>query len=86
MTNEIRPGDSTLLKVQQAIVDVLELDSLDDVASEILITDIPGADSLDMMEVIMLLEDELDLEIPDDSITECRTIGGFAAYLDGLLA
>ena len=29
-----------------------------------------GADSLDMVEIVMTLEEQLDIEVPDDSVTE----------------
>lgn len=34
-----------------------------------------GADSLDVVDLVMTLEDEFDMEIPDEDITEVRTVG-----------
>ena len=31
-----------------------------------------GADSLDMVEIIMTLEEQLDIEVPDDAITDLK--------------
>ena len=41
-----------------------------------------GADSLDVVDLVMTLEDEFDMEIPDEDITEVRTVGGVVKYLE----
>jgi acyl carrier protein len=41
-----------------------------------------GADSLDTVELVMLLEDEFDIEIPDDVATELYTVGDVSNYLE----
>ena len=41
-----------------------------------------GADSLDVVDLVMTLEDEFDMEIPDEDITEVRTVGDLVNYLD----
>ena len=41
-----------------------------------------GADSLDVVELVMTLEDEFDMEIPDEDITEVRTVGDVVKYLE----
>ena len=41
-----------------------------------------GADSLDVVDLVMTLEDEFDMEIPDKDITEVRTVGDVVKYLE----
>ena len=41
-----------------------------------------GADSLDVVDLVMTLEDEFDKEIPDEDITEVRTVGDVVKYLE----
>jgi acyl carrier protein len=41
-----------------------------------------GADSLDTVELVMLLEDEFDIEIPDDIAAELHTAGDVSKYLE----
>ncbi len=41
-----------------------------------------GADSLDTVELVMLLEDEFDIEIPDDVATELHTVADVSNYLE----
>lgn len=40
-----------------------------------------GADSLDMVEILMALEDEFEIEIPDYEVEEAKTVGQVLAYL-----
>jgi acyl carrier protein len=40
-----------------------------------------GADSLDIVELVMSLEEEFDIEIPDDDAEKIQTIGDAISYL-----
>ena len=40
-----------------------------------------GADSLDIVELVMAMEEEFDIEIPDDDAERIQTIGDAIAYL-----
>ena len=40
------------------------------------------ADSLDMMEIALLIEEEFDLEIPDDAFDTIETVGDLVSYVD----
>ena len=41
-----------------------------------------GADSLDVVEILMSIEDEFDIEIPDSEIENLRTIGELVEYFE----
>ncbi len=41
-----------------------------------------GADSLDTVELVMALEDEFGIEIPDDDAEKAKTVGDVINYLD----
>jgi len=41
-----------------------------------------GADSLDTVELVMELEDEFDLSIPDDAAEKIKTVGDAISYID----
>tara|TARA_B100002019_G_scaffold15064_1_gene11963 strand:- start:2230 stop:2460 length:231 start_codon:yes stop_codon:yes gene_type:complete len=49
----------------------IDMDLIDDV----------GADSLDSVEVIMAVEEELDVVIPDEDVEKLRTIGDIIFYV-----
>lgn len=40
-----------------------------------------GADSLDMVEVVMALEEQFDIEIPDEDAEGIATVGDVIAYI-----
>lgn len=40
-----------------------------------------GADSLDLFELVMKLEEEFDTEIPSEELTEMKTVGDVMNYL-----
>jgi acyl carrier protein len=42
-----------------------------------------GADSLDIVELVMALEEEFDIEIPDDDAENIQTIGDAFTYVKG---
>jgi len=40
-----------------------------------------GADSLDIVELVMAMEEEFDIEIPDDDAEKIQTIGDVISYV-----
>ena len=46
------------------------------------IADDLGADSLDVVDMLMSLEDEFDVEIPDEEIDRIRTVGEVVAFIE----
>jgi len=43
-----------------------------------------GADSLDVVELIMAFEDEFGVSLPDEEIAKMKTIGDIVKFIDGL--
>ena len=41
-----------------------------------------GADSLDVVDLLMSIEDEFEIEIPDEEIENIRTIGELVNYIE----
>ncbi|HIZ20989.1 MAG TPA: acyl carrier protein [Firmicutes bacterium] len=46
------------------------------------IADDLGADSLDVVDMLMSLEDEFNVEIPDEEIENIRTVGEVVSYIE----
>ncbi|MBR2256781.1 MAG: acyl carrier protein [Blautia sp.] len=42
-----------------------------------------GADSLDLFEFVLAIEEQFDIELPQEELTELYTVGDFLAYLRG---
>ena len=67
-------------RIRQLIVDQLGV-SLEEIRPEVSFLDDLGADSLDIVELVMALEEEFDVEIPDDDAEKIQTIGDAFAYI-----
>ena len=67
-------------KIREIIVDVLGC-SEDDVTLDTTFVDDLGADSLDLFELVMALEDEYNIEIPAEDLTDLTTVGAVMDYL-----
>ena len=67
-------------KVKSILIDQLDVEE-EKVTSEAVITDDLGADSLDIVDLVMSLEEEFDLEIPDDQVENIKTVGDIVKYI-----
>ena len=68
-------------RIQNIIAEHLDLD-VDSVTSDKHIMNDLGADSLDTVEIVMQLEEEFDIEIPDDVASTLLTVGDVYNYLE----
>jgi acyl carrier protein len=68
-------------KVKAILVDQLDVDE-DAVTMESSISDDLGADSLDVVDMVMSLEEEFDVEIPDEEIESMKTVGDIVKYIE----
>ncbi|HIU49073.1 MAG TPA: acyl carrier protein [Candidatus Avimonoglobus intestinipullorum] len=67
-------------KVKEVVVDQLGVDEAQ-VTMEASFIDDLGADSLDIVELIMGLETEFDIEIPDEDAEKISTVGDAVNYI-----
>lgn len=67
-------------KVKEIIVEQLGVEA-DEVTMEASFIDDLGADSLDIVELIMALEEEFDMEIPDEEAEKISTVGDVVEYI-----
>lgn len=73
---------STVLeRVTKVIVDRLGVDE-SEIKLEASFRDDLGADSLDVVELVMELEDEFDTEISDDDAEKIATVGDAVSYIE----
>jgi acyl carrier protein len=68
-------------KVKQIIADKLSVE-LEEVVPEASFVDDLGADSLDLVELIMSMEEEFDIDIPDEEAEKLVTVKDALDYID----
>jgi len=67
-------------KIKSVIADQLEIE-IDKLTMETTFEEI-DADSLDIVELVMTLEEEFDLEISDEEIENIKSVGDVAKYIE----
>jgi acyl carrier protein len=67
-------------KVKEIVVEQLGVDE-EEVSEQASFVDDLGADSLDIVELVMALEEEFDLEIPDEDAEKITTVGDAVNYI-----
>lgn len=67
-------------KIKEIVADKLSV-NVDDITLETDFIEDLNADSLDIVELIMSLEDELEMEIPDEVVEGFKTVGDVVNYV-----
>lgn len=73
--------DEIMDKVRSVIVEQLNVEE-DDVTEEAAFVDDLGADSLDIVELVMALEDKFGISIPDEQAEKIKTVGDAVAFIE----
>ncbi|MBQ1451984.1 MAG: acyl carrier protein [Clostridia bacterium] len=68
-------------KIRAMIAEQLEIDEDTITMDSALIEDL-GADSLDVVDLVMSIEDEFEIEVPDEAIENMRTIGDAVRFIE----
>ena len=68
-------------KVKEIVAKQLDV-AEDQITMEAVITDDLGADSLDVVDLVMSLEDAFSIEIPDEAMADIKTIGDIVTYIE----
>ena len=71
----------TFDKLKDIIADQLSVDE-EKITMEASITEDLGADSLDVVDLISVIEDEFDLEIPEEAVDSIKTVGDIVNQLE----
>ena len=74
-------NQSAFDKVKKTIVEQLGVEE-NEVTMDASITDDLGADSLDQVELVMALETEFNLDIPDEEAEKIKTVGDAVRYIE----
>jgi len=77
-------ANDVLNRVIDIVVEELAVDR-DEVTEESSFIEDLGADSLDVVELVMAFEEEFDVEIPDEDAEKIRTVDDAVSYLEDIL-
>ena len=69
-------------QVRDIIVETLGCDA-EKVTPEATLAEDLGADSLDVVDLLMSIEDEFEVEIPDEEVENIKTVGALVEYIEG---
>jgi acyl carrier protein len=83
-TKETTPVSDTFERFQALAVQVLVVDA-DKVTKEASFADDLDADSLDLAELVMTLEDEFDITVEEDELEDIKTVGQALAMVEAKL-
>lgn len=76
----MQAAEQVSARVTTIVGDQLGVDTPSLVPEANLLDDL-GADSLDVVELVMALEEEFGIEVPDDDVENIRTIGDIVTYV-----
>ena len=68
-------------KVRSILAELLSIDE-ETITMDSLIIDNLGADSLDLVDAVVTMNDEFGVEIPDDEVENLRTVGDVVRYIE----
>lgn len=74
---------STFDKVKELLANQLNIEEAK-VSMEANIAADLGADSLDVFEILIALEDEFNISIPDDKVNDIKTVGDLVKFIDDI--
>ena len=72
-------------RLKELLAEQFEVDESTITESTDIMTDL-GADSLDIVEFIMMIEEEFDINVTDEQSYESKTVGEIADYIESLMS
>ncbi len=70
-----------LEKVKSILAEQFDVEE-DKITAETDLQEDLGADSLDVVDLLMSIEDEFDVEVPDEEIENIKTVGSLVSYIE----
>ena len=70
-----------LEKVKAILAEQFDVEE-DTITEETSLQDDLGADSLDVVDLLMSIEDEFEVEVPDEEIENIKTVGSLVSYIE----
>lgn len=70
-----------LEKIKEILSEQFDVEA-DEIAVETTLQEDLGADSLDVVDLLMSIEDEFEVEIPDEEVENIKTVGALVEYIE----
>lgn len=74
--------EEVLERVKEVISEQLGIEDVESITMDTTFIDDLGADSLDIVELIMALEEEFDMEIPEEEAEKIILVGDVVEYIE----
>lgn len=85
MCLEVNKVEDVFEKVREVIVDQLGIEDEESITMDTTFIDDLGADSLDVVELIIALEEEFGIEIPETEAEKVVTVGDVVNYISSVM-
>ena len=69
-------------KVKEVLAEQLDIEDIDSITMDSLLVDDLGADSLDSIDIVMSVEDEFKLEVPDEIVENISSVADIVDYIE----
>lgn len=73
-------------KIKEIVAEQLEVEDVEGITKETSLTEDLEADSLDAVEIMMALEDEFEIEIPDEDAEGFKNVGDIVDYIENKIS
>ncbi len=70
--------------IRKLLAEQLDLEE-DEITMESTLLEDLGADSIELVDLVMSVEEQYDIEVPDDALDDIRTVGDAVNYLENLI-
>ncbi len=69
-------------KIREILAEQLDIEDIDSITMDSSLVDDLGADSLDSIDIVMSVEDEFKLEVPDEVVENISTVADIVNYIE----
>ena len=69
-------------KVKEILAEQLDIENLDSITMDSLLVEDLGADSLDSIDIVMSVEDEFKIEVPDEVVENMTTVADIVNFIE----
>lgn len=69
-------------KVKEILAEQLDIENMDSITMDSLLVEDLGADSLDSIDIVMSVEDEFKIEVPDEVVENMTTVADIVNFIE----